>query len=547
LVAFLLGVCLFGGLESIGMVGPDEPRYAWIARAMARTGDWITPRLWGHPWFEKPILFYWSAASAFRVFGLSDRTARLPSALAALAAALLLAWAAARFYGRNTAMLTLAIFPTTLGLLAFAHAATMDMLLTASLDGTMVGALFAIDWPGAAAEDGAKARRLDSGWTSAGAGSRQHWAFAAVGAFIGLGTLAKGPVAIILAGGSVLLWAVLTRRWRNAIRFFCWETVGAFAIVALPWYVACSLVNPSFAHSFLWHQNVQRFLTPVFEHVQPWWFFFPVLALGLLPWTASLLLVARDGWHIFRSGRASRSPGLFVACWAAFPLLFFSFSESKLPGYTLPAIPPLVLLLARSIGEFARDSVEIGQSRDRLGKWAMALVGLTWIALSATAGHWLRRLPQTWDVSHRNVILAVLAATAAAGLAVFVLALAARMRLAVGASALSMGILVAAVAWVFLPEVGPYLSARDAARAGRQIAGQNATIETYGLTRDWVYGLDYYWDRELPDWSPFERQPAWIYTTPKSLAAMTHEAHLVGPAQNLPGGLILVRVSGAGP
>jgi 4-amino-4-deoxy-L-arabinose transferase-like glycosyltransferase len=531
LVISLLGVCLFAGLGSIGMVGPDEPRYAWIARAMARTGDWVTPRLWGHPWFEKPILYYWLAAVASWLPGASAATARLPSALAALAAALLLGWAAKRLYGRGTALLTLAIFPTTVGLLAFAHAATMDMLLAACIEGAMVSALFVLAWTDLSPEVAANSKRLPR---------------IAVGAFIALGTLAKGPVAIILAGGSVVLWAILTGRWRDAIRFLRWESVGAFAVVALPWYVACSLTNPGFARAFLWRQNVQRFLTPVFEHVQPWWFFFPVLALGLLPWTAVLILAARDGWRVSRSGRTAESPGLFVACWAAFPLLFFSFSESKLPGYILPALPPLVLLIARSIGA-ATTAAGVAKSPSRLRNWALALVGVTWVALSVTAGHWLRRLPQSWDVSHRDAILAVLAATAAIGAAVIALALSRRTRLAVGASALSMGLLVAAVAWIFLPQIDPYLSARSAARAGSQIAGQNATIETYRLTRDWAYGLDFYLGRELPEWSAVQSGSDWIYTTPESLAVIANEHHRVSPAVTLPGGLVFAQVSGAVP
>lgn len=532
MVVFLLGVCLFAGLGSIGLVGPDEPRYAWIARAMAHTGDWLTPRLWGHAWFEKPILYYWSTAAAFRLLGVSTRTARLPSALGALAAALLLGWAARRLYGRTAALLTLAIFPTTLGLLAFAHAATTDMLLAVSLEGAMVAALFSLGWSDLDPAPATNSKRLP---------------LMAVGAFIALGTLAKGPVAIILAGGSVLLWAIVTRRWRDAIRFLHWESLGAFAVVALPWYVACSLANPGFARAFLWRQNVQRFFTPVFEHVQPWWFFFPVLALALLPWTPVLVLAARDGWCLFRSSRASQSPGLFAACWAAFPLLFFSFSKSKLPGYILPTLPPLVLLMARATVRVVAEPNGLEKSRGRLGRWVVALVGLTWIALSATAGHWLRRLPQTWDISHRSLILVVLAATAAVGVAVIALALAGRTRLAVGASALSMGVLVAAVAWIFLPQIDPYVSARDAARAAEQVSGRSAAVEAYQLPRDWAYGLDYYLGRELPEWTPAEKNSAWVYTTAQSVQAIASAGHAVGTRKTLRGGLVFVEVLGAGP
>ena len=115
------------------MIGPDEPRYASIARAMAETGDWVTPRLDGQPWFEKPVLYYWGAAAAFRLFGVNDFSARLPSAIFATLAALALAWLARKIYGSGTAWAVLLIFPTCVGVFAFARAGTTDMPFSASL------------------------------------------------------------------------------------------------------------------------------------------------------------------------------------------------------------------------------------------------------------------------------------------------------------------------------------------------------------------------------------------------------------------------------
>ncbi len=566
--AFLLAVCLFAGLGAIGLVGPDEPRYASIARAMARTGDWVTPRLWGHPWFEKPILSYWAAAVSFRLVGVSALAARLPSAFAALLGALLLAWAASRLYGKTAARLLLALFPTTLGLFAFAHAATMDMLLAVSLEAAMVSALCALRWfePGSdpkipPSEVGASAptKTPAERWVLAPEGvpplrperlSHQEnspaiarFSLALTGACVGLGTLAKGPVAIVLAGGSVVLWAIVTRRWRDALRFLRWEPLSAFAVVALPWYIACSLANPGFAYFFLWYQNVTRFLTPVFEHMQPWWFFIPVLALGLLPWTPVLLVAARDGWRLYRSGSAASSPSTLVACWAAFPLLFFSFSESKLPGYILPALPPLVLLLARAIDRIAVPGT---RDRDRLAEWAIALVGLAWIALALTANHWLSRLPVAWVSAHHGAILGFLGATGALGACVAALALLGRPRHAVAGAALWMGVLVATASWYFLPQVDPYISARAAARAARPIVAAGSVVEVYGLNRDWAYGLNYYFGRELPEWSPSQPGTAWVFTKPKTIPVIERNPLLIqASAFPLPGGLALVRISRA--
>src|SRR6202023_3488538 len=94
-------VCLFGQLGAVGLVGPDEPRYAWIARAMAQTGDWVTPRLYGEAWFEKPILYYWTAAVGFRLHLPAEWAARLPSAFAALAAAIAIGWLAGKLFGKG--------------------------------------------------------------------------------------------------------------------------------------------------------------------------------------------------------------------------------------------------------------------------------------------------------------------------------------------------------------------------------------------------------------------------------------------------------------
>src|SRR5438445_11068342 len=138
LILITLYVCYFSQLGVIGFVGPDEPRYAWIARDMAETGDWVTPRLYGKPWFEKPVLFYWGAALSFKLFGVSEAAARLPSAVSALLATLALAWFALRLYGAETARWLLLLLPTTVGMIGFSHAAATDMPFSAMLTISMV-------------------------------------------------------------------------------------------------------------------------------------------------------------------------------------------------------------------------------------------------------------------------------------------------------------------------------------------------------------------------------------------------------------------------
>ena len=133
LIIATLYLCYFHNLGAIGLVGPDEPRYAWIAREMHESGDWVTPRLYGKPWFEKPVLLYWGAALSFKLFGVTEAAARLPSAFAALLATLAMAWLAWRVYGPWTARWLLLLLPTTVGMIGFSHAAATDMPFAGTL------------------------------------------------------------------------------------------------------------------------------------------------------------------------------------------------------------------------------------------------------------------------------------------------------------------------------------------------------------------------------------------------------------------------------
>src|SRR6185437_6264864 len=157
--------------------------------------------------------------------------------------------------------------------------------------------------------------------------------------------------AVVLAGGSVLLWALATRNWRAAFRLLHPLAILFFCIVSLPWYILCAYFNPDFFRTFILLHNFERYLTPVFQHRQPFWFFIPITLLALLPWTVLLWPAASKGLDLLRakSGNPKAwrcSPGLFFACWAVFPIIFFSFSQSKLPSYILPAIPAIALLCA---------------------------------------------------------------------------------------------------------------------------------------------------------------------------------------------------------
>ncbi|HYL86871.1 MAG TPA: glycosyltransferase family 39 protein [Candidatus Angelobacter sp.] len=332
LICVTLYVCYFSQLGAIGFVGPDEPRYAWIARDMMESGDWVTPRLYGRPWFEKPPLFYWGAALSFKLFGVSEAAARLPSAISALLATLALAWLAGRLYGSETARWLLLLLPTTVGMIGFSHAAATDMPFSATLTIAMVCAAVVL---GLTRNENTPVL------------PRTPWlGLILFGFFLGLAMLAKGPAAIILSGGAVFFWALMTKRWRDAFRLLHPAAIASFCATSLPWYILCARRNPDFVRVFIIEHNFKRFLTPEFQHIQPFWYYIPVLLVAFLPWTAQFLSSVVTGAITLWRPRPANGFTRFLACWAGFCLVFFSISRSKLPGYILPAVPAIAFLIS---------------------------------------------------------------------------------------------------------------------------------------------------------------------------------------------------------
>jgi 4-amino-4-deoxy-L-arabinose transferase-like glycosyltransferase len=494
LIVATLYVCYFSHLGAIGFVGPDEPRYAWIARDMAETGDWITPRLYGKPWFEKPPLFYWGAAICFKLFGVSETAARLPSAISALLATLALAWLAWRLYGGETARWMLLLLPTTVGMIGFSHAAATDMPFCGMLTIAMVcaGVVLRLS-PSKAGGTNPPSTNLSTPWA----------ALVLFGFFLGLAVLAKGPAGIILCGGAVFFWALFTKRWSDAFRLLHPAAIAAFCVTALPWYVLCARRNPDFFRVFIIEHNFKRYLTPEFQHIQPFWFYIPVLLVALLPWTASSIRFVAIPDQMRKLAKRPTLSGLFFMFWAAFTIVFFSLSKSKLPGYVLPAVPPVGLFLARGVSFRILNAVP-GDRGMRIA------VGLSLIGLGIFGALQVERIP----LISPSLIIAV------GGIPILIMANLRR------GLALSVCALLLAIALALTGNARELLdqrySARDAPKAARIIWNDYSpeVSSTYKLTRSFQYGLNFYLHRELPEWSPDRRLPGWVFAMAKEKAEM---------------------------
>ena len=338
----LAGFCaflFFYGLAQFGLIGADEPRYAQVAREMLQRHDWVTPTLGGLPWLEKPPLYYWQAMVAYAIFGVSDGAARLPSALDAT----LLVLAVYSFLRRFRAGVELdgaLIAASSAGIVGYARAASMDMALAAAFTIGMLG------W-----------------WTWRESGKKSY--LAVFFGFMALGTLAKGPVALFLAGVVIILYAAAAREWRLTLKTLWLPGILLFCAIALPWYFAVQMRNPVFLRQFIVEQNLGRFSQNLYHHTEPVWYYLPVTALGLVPWTvfviAAFVRRVRLWWAERRFANAAEVDsgnqfGVFACCWLIGPVVFFSISQSKLPGYILPAIPAGALLLADYLREHLVES-----------------------------------------------------------------------------------------------------------------------------------------------------------------------------------------------
>jgi 4-amino-4-deoxy-L-arabinose transferase len=434
----------FYQLNGAGMLGPDEPRYASIGREMARSGDWVTPRLWGEPWFEKPPLLYWLTAVAFRLGIGPDWAPRLPIAIIAVAFLIFYWRLLATEFGTRPASMSTLILGTTWGWIGYGQIGVTDLLVSATFSAAM---LLALPW--------------------VAKGDRQRLPLSA--ALLALAVLAKGlgPIAL-----SVPLAA--RRRFRDLLSPRVWLP---FLVIALPWYVLCYLRNGrQFVEVLFIQQHFGRLASTSLGHAQPWWFYVPILAAGLLPWTPlAPLLFRRASWNEPRRA--------FLLAWLLFGLIFFSIFLNKLPGYILPLVPAAAALMALALDE-------IPDARPWLAASALFLVVFP-IAVQVLPGAVAAGLSRAL---HPHFAWPMLL-PAAAAIAVWFLRsrLTAVALLAVCATAGVVYLKVSA-----LPELDRAASARPLWRQIESRADQ-ACIAT--LSRDPRFGLNYYSVVPLPDCS----------------------------------------------
>ena len=491
---------LLGG-DGLGLVGADEPRYAQIAHEMLvrfdaahtlkeRLSACVTPYLYGRPWLEKPALYYWRAMFIFHDFGVHDWAARLPSFTFAFIMVALIFLHMKRFRpgGHLDAAL---ITAACAGIMAFARGASTDMQMAAPL---AIGLL---------------------GWYAWYETNSKFWLYD-IYFFTGLATLAKGPVAPFLAFLIIAAFAFLRREWHILRRSFWWPGVVLYFAMVLPWFIAVQHQNPTFFREFFLEHNLERFATDRYQHNQPFWYYFVVVLLALMPWTVVAVRALIDGiltsvaeWRL-RHSRAGKPlptrPGdafpEFLVLWSLIPVVFFSLSQSKLPGYILPALPPITILT----GDYLYRRRQPGLNRWILLGHAVVCGAMTMAALL---------LP--WFVAH-GAIMPPAHALAAAVLA----AIGAALLILVVTKGFGVARLRAATCWIlvvlvlFVYGVGPFFgipgvdsakrvihlldrsySARPLAERISEQVPADETVAVFRVRRDVEFGLSFYRNREV--------------------------------------------------
>jgi 4-amino-4-deoxy-L-arabinose transferase-like glycosyltransferase len=471
-IIVVLGACgffFYFGLGAFGLVGADEPRYAQIAREMFDRRDWIVPTLNGTPWLEKPVLLYWKAMGSYMVYGVHDWAARLPAATYATGLVLAIFLFMRRF--RAGSELDAALITASMtGIIGFARGASTDMMVSAPFCAAMLA------W---------------WAWRQTG---RKLW-LAAFYALLAAGMLAKGPVAPALAVMIVAAYSILRRDGKALLRSLWLPGVLLFFAMALPWYIAIQIKVPQFFRIFFIQHNLERFGTNLYQHSRPFWYYIPVFLLSTLPWivfTAPALVEAvRNGVSGLRAknngGEEGAAPAeeagdwlpLFLALWIAIPVIFFSVSRSKLPGYILPAIPPAAVLTA--------DYLHRRQSISRLQLMLHSLLCGAMVAGALLAPWVIRKQALTDQV--RTVIIV---ATGAIAILVLVIVRRGGLRVLHFATLVPM---VLAAGFLLRPAastIDQSLSARPVAERMTELGVPPAPLAVFNVKRDVEYGLNFY-------------------------------------------------------
>lgn len=512
----LAAVTFFAGLGRGAITDSDEAFYADAAREMVASGDWITPHYNYEPRFQKPVLYYWLTAAATLVLGENEMASRLWAAMAGLGLVLVTAAAGRRWYDESTGLLAGAMVATNFGYFSIGRMALPDLPLAFCISLAIWAALVAT---------------LEQ--------ERSPRKFVLLASLaLGLGFLTKGPVGLIIPAIVIVPVLMIERR---SIALTPSDIVLGFVVmvsVAVPWYVVMWLRHGNeYLQGFFIGDNFERFATDRFNDPRPWWFYLPIVAGGLLPWTPLALVWLGPLTQFVRRRRDIGTIDLRLMLWAALPLAFFSLSVGKQPRYILPVLPPLALLLASSIVERTQEWRGLDGARSRPRRATGVVVGsLLSGAFFIVLGGLLYRV-QPLLINVAPIFTQVAAGViATAGAVIVLVALSSQWRMA--------PVVIALAAAVTLPalQFGGLSSGREdtVRQMARLVQQQRTANEQVGTYRVFVRNLVFYARTQTTDIITDDQ--AFEFLSQPARALMVAPADIVDRLER-ERGLALVRIA----
>jgi 4-amino-4-deoxy-L-arabinose transferase-like glycosyltransferase len=327
------GICFFLNLGSTPLLEPDEGRNAEVAREILVTGDWVTPHLNFARKLNKPILLFSASALSMRLFGVNEFAARVPSAVAAVLGVVAVYLLGRRMFGERSGLFAALILATSPIYIAFSRLVIFDMMLAAFF--TLAMLFFYL------------------GFTENAPGKKRLY-YLVFYAATALAVLAKGLIGIVLPLAIIGLFLLATRGLGRIREMEILRGPLLFLAVAAPWYVLVSVSNPEFPRNFFITEHVTRYTTETFHRIKPFWYYILVLVAGLFPWILSLPWAIAASWRDYvKEGSGRRQEMLFLALWAGFIFIFFTFSRAKQPAYLLPLFPSVALLIGKFWGDYS--------------------------------------------------------------------------------------------------------------------------------------------------------------------------------------------------
>lgn len=344
LVAIISLMIVFFNLGGIPLLDPDEPVYAETPKEMFAFEEFISPRIYGEYWYDKPPMYYWLVAGSYKVFGMTEFAARFPSAILAVVCTLAVYLSGRRLFNERAGLAGALVLATSIEFFYLGKAAVTDMTLLLCLTVCLLSFIE----------------------------KRYYLAYL----FAGLATLTKGPIGLIFPGMIVFFYLLATRNWSELKKMKIPSGLLIYALVAFPWYIMMYQIHGSaFIETFLGFHNVTRFTSPEHPEGVLWYYYIPVLMLGFFPWTSIML---QSMWASLRKGKENFSLLVFLNCWAMVIFIFFSISQTKLVSYILPMFPPLAMIVGWYIDQLWTTSY-----KERAHSWS---IGLGVLAILFTVG-----------------------------------------------------------------------------------------------------------------------------------------------------------------